>query len=443
MIAPSISQMSSQERECPDCGLLQTIPRLGANAEAHCARCNATLRRIRPAWSTRVLALTLCSLVLYLVAVLAPFLTVDIVGKQRATTMLSLPVAFTEQGAWELGLIVTVTAIVAPLAKILVLLYVLVGLRTANPPRNLPFIFKWYHRIGPWAMVEVFLLGVFVAFTRLGAIATVSTGVALYAVSALMLTMVAADYLLDTDGVWDEMERRGLVAAQPVHSKGRLAIGCHECGRVNRAEEGGRCSRCLTRLHERLPGSITNTWALLAAAALLYVPANVFPVMTVTRLGNGQPSTILGGAQELLSAGMWPLALLVFVASILVPMFKLISLAFMLITTQRRSAWRLQDRTRIYRLVDFIGRWSMIDVFMLATLVGLVQAGVIADIQPGTGAICFGSVVILTMVAAACFDPRLMWDAAGAGALDADSGQYEAHDRAHRPAALPANTEAA
>ena len=433
--APIPATASGHERECPDCGLFQFVPPLPPNGQAYCLRCDATLRRTRRNWSNRVLALSLTSLVLYLVAVLAPFLTVDIVGQQRSTTMLSLPASYIEQGAWELGVIVFFTAIVAPLAKILVLLFTMLGLRSADPPPSLPFVFKWYHRIGPWAMVEVFLLGVFVAFTRLGAIATVQTGVALYAVATLMVTMVSADYLLDADGVWDEMEVRGLVP--PAQQKrdvprGSIPIGCHVCGRVNyAAPEGDKCTRCRTRLHERLPGSTANTWALVAAAVMLYIPANIFPVMTVVRLGQGAPSTILGGAQELLDAGMWPLALLVFVASILVPLFKLVSLAFMLITTQRRSAWRLHDRTRIFRVVDFIGRWSMIDVFMLATLVGLVQAGVIANIDPGVGAICFGSVVVLTMIAAACFDPRLMWDAAGAGAK-ADhrpSGSQSANDR--------------
>jgi paraquat-inducible protein A len=423
------------QRECPDCGLLQVLPSLPPNAEANCLRCDGTLRRTRTQWSTRALTLTLTSLILYMIAVLAPFLSVDIVGMQRQTTMISLPASFTSHGAWELAIIVTVTAIVAPLAKILVMLFVLVGLRTAEPPKILPIVFKWYHRIGPWAMVEVFLLGVFVAFTRLGAIATVQTGVALYAVGALMISMVTADYLLDSQGVWEEMEARGLV---PANQPGRgTPISCHVCSRVNHADEGDRCSRCAAVLHLRLPNSITNTWALLIASAALYIPANVFPVLTTIRLGRATPSTILGGAQELLDAGMWPLALLVFVASIMVPLLKLLSLTFMLIMTHRRSTWRLHDRTRLFRLVDFIGRWSMIDVFMLSTLVGLVQAGVIASIEPGTGAICFGSVVVLTMVAAACFDPRLMWDAAGAGALD----HLFPHESAHstdRPAGAPA-----
>ena len=413
----------AHQRECPDCGLFQSLPSLPPNAEANCLRCDATLRRTRRNWSSRSLALTLTSLVLYVVAMMSPFLSVDIVGQQRETTILSLPLAFSQEGAWELGVIVTVTAIVAPLTKILVMLFVLMGLRAAEPPPVLPMVFKWYDRVGPWAMVEVFLLGVFVAYTRLSSIATVQPGVALYAVAALMMTMVTADYLLDAQGIWEEMEARGLVS--PAVAGPGTRIGCNVCDRVNNGSDGDRCSRCQSVLHERLPNSLRNTWALLIAAALLYVPANIFPILTLTRLGQGSPSTIIGGAQELLEGGLWPLAVLVFVASIAVPLLKLASLVLMLVTTRRRSAWRLQDRTRLFRIVDFIGRWSMIDVFMLATLVGLVHAGVIATIVPGIGAICFGSVVVLTMIAAACFDPRLMWDAAGDAAFDETVHPYE------------------
>ncbi len=409
---PSAAPHLDTQCECPDCGLLQTIPPLQRYGQASCLRCDATLRRTRTNALARATALSATALVLYSVAVTAPFLTVDIVGQRRATTMLSLPAAFWNEGAWELALIVTVTAIIAPLAKLSVMLSVLLGLGVANPPAVLPRVFKWYRRIGPWAMVEVFLLGVFVAFTRLSAIATVDIGIALYAVGALMLAMIAADYYFDADEVWAAMEARGLVPPEQT-GPASDAVACRACGRVNHAAEGARCTRCQARLWRRIPNSVGNTWALLAASAVLYVPANIFPILTLTRLGKGGPSTILGGAQELLEAGMWPLALLVFVASIMVPLLKLASLTLMLVTTQRGTAWRLYDRTRLYRVVDFIGRWSMIDVFMLATLVGLVRAGALASINPGLGAICFGTVVVLTMIAAACFDPRRMWDAAG------------------------------
>ncbi len=212
-------------------------------------------------------------------------------------------------------MLVTITAIVAPLAKILVLLSVMLGLNAAKPPRSLPFVFKWYRRIGPWAMVEVFLLGVFVAFTRLGAIATVEIGVALYAVAALMLTMVAADYLLDAEACG----RRWRSAAWS-----RRPPGDGTVDRVRRLrpgeprQAGGRCSRCcntvcitLAEQHRQHLGA--------ACRPPCSTSRPIFPVLTITRLGRGTPSTILGGAQELLDAGMWPLALLVFVASIMVP----------------------------------------------------------------------------------------------------------------------------
>jgi paraquat-inducible protein A len=145
---------------------------------------------------------------------------------------------------------------------------------------------------------------------------------------------------------------------------------------------------------------------------VLYIPANLYPVMTVISLGQGSPDTIMSGVIELADAGMWPLALLVFFASITVPVLKLIGIVVMLVTTQLGSDWRLRDRTVLYRIVEFVGRWSMIDIFMLSILVGLVKLGRLATIAPGVGAVSFASVVILTMFAAEFFDPRLMWDAA-------------------------------
>ena len=149
---------------------------------------------------------------------------------------------------------------------------------------------------------------------------------------------------------------------------------------------------------------------MLLAAAVLYIPANLLPVMTIVSFGASQPATILTGVRDLAGAGMWPVAVLVFVASITIPMVKLISLSFLLISVQLGSRWRPRDRTRLYRMIDGIGRWSMIDVFMISILVALIQMAQIATIEPGVGAICFAAVVVITMLATASFDPRLIWD---------------------------------
>ena len=173
----------------------------------------------------------------------------------------------------------------------------------------------------------------------------------------------------------------------------------------------GRCPRCAAALHHRKPHSLARTWALLIAACILYVPANLLPVMTVTSFGKGEPAAILSGVTLLIQAGMWPVALLVFFASITVPVVKIVALAYLLISVQFRSHWRPRDRTVLYRVVEAVGRWSMVDVFMISILVALVNLGAIATILPGSGAIAFAAVVILTIFAAMSFDPRLIWDA--------------------------------
>jgi paraquat-inducible protein A len=155
---------------------------------------------------------------------------------------------------------------------------------------------------------------------------------------------------------------------------------------------------------------------------VLYIPANLYPVLTVIQLGAGAPSTILGGARELLDSGMWPLAALVFFASVAVPMLKLVGLIVLLVSVQRGWGARLRDRTVLYRIVRWIGRWSMIDIFMESILVALVQFGGLVTIDPGIGALYFAGVVVLTMFAAESFDPRLMWDAAEARGRSAAPG---------------------
>ncbi|TDV36924.1 paraquat-inducible protein A [Paraburkholderia caballeronis] len=188
---------------------------------------------------------------------------------------------------------------------------------------------------------------------------------------------------------------------------------CHACGRVQplvRSVAQQRCMRCGAPLHRRNPDSLMRTWALLIAAALLYIPANLLPVMHTASLVGDQDDTIMSGVVFFWTSGDWALAVIVFIASILVPMLKLSVLALLAITSQRRSTWRPHERTSLYRLVEFIGRWSMLDVFVVTLTVALVRFQSLAVITAGPGAIAFGSVVILTMLASLQFDPRLIWD---------------------------------
>lgn len=186
-------------------------------------------------------------------------------------------------------------------------------------------------------------------------------------------------------------------------------VSCHLCQTLSKMEED-RCPRCGSRLHSRKPDSLNRTWAFLIAGAALYIPANIFPIMTVISFGKGSPDTIFSGIITLINAGMIPIAALVFFASILVPVLKLLGLAFLVVSVQRRWQWKPIERLKLYRVIEFIGRWSMIDIFMISILIALVKLGNIATIEPGVAAVAFASVVVLTMFAATSFDPRLIWD---------------------------------
>jgi paraquat-inducible protein A len=406
--------------ECRSCGQFQMMPSLLPGDAATCLRCGATLRRARRDSLGHALALNLAALSLIAVACTMSLMTVSTAGMQRHADIFTGPLDMSRSGLWELTLIVLFATVVAPMLKLLAMTYVLIGLRLANPPRHVRRVYAMVEHLRPWSMIEVYLLGIAVAYTKLVDLVHIDLGVALYALALLMLTMVAAEALLDRQAVWEEMERRG-VPPEPIdHRAAALttpadgAVGCHTCGLVCLPHHhDDRCPRCGSALHARNPNAVTRAWAMLIAAAILYIPANYYPVLQLIQLGSGAPSTILGGVVELLDAGMLPLALLVFTASVAVPMLKVLGMVLLLVST--RSGWsgRLRDRTRLYGAVNAIGRWSMIDIFMVTILVALVRFGAVVSIEPGVGGLAFCAVVILTMLAAEAFDPRLMWDAAG------------------------------
>lgn len=187
---------------------------------------------------------------------------------------------------------------------------------------------------------------------------------------------------------------------------------CHGCGGLSELIPGiheMRCRRCGAALHLRKPNSITRTWAYLIAAYLMYVPANVLPIMKTGSLFGSQSDTILSGVAYLWHSGSWHLALVVFIASVLVPLAKMFCLTFLVISVQRGWTERALERTNLYRVLEFVGPWSMLDVYVVTILVALVQLKSLATIQPGPAAAAFGAVVVLTMCAAMAFDPRLLW----------------------------------
>ena len=197
-------------------------------------------------------------------------------------------------------------------------------------------------------------------------------------------------------------------------SAARLGLlNCEDCGLLSRHAPGmygASCPRCGAKLHFRKPNSIQRTWALVIAAAICYLPANLLPVMTTITPFSSSEDTIMEGVVLLWSPSSWPLSVVVFIASVTIPLAKLIALSYLLITVQRGSMKSNRDRTRLYRMVAFIGRWSMLDVFVDTFVVALVQLQPLMSVGPGPGVVFFAAVVVLTMIAAESFDPRLIWD---------------------------------
>ncbi len=415
-------------RECPQCGLISALPPIQADRVAVCPRCRHALWQMSRHPFEIPLACGVSALLFYCFALIAPFLEISAYGRYQLANISTGPAELMGEGFQMVGWLVLGTTVIFPGCKLAILLIVLLGLKTRLLPASLlKELFRWYGPITPWAMIDVYLLGFLVAFTRITALASVHLDTALYSLIGVMLAMAAADATLDPETVWRALDVAGHKAA-PVSAGEDLPpiqtsstgvplgfIGCHCCDLVNRAEPGEHCRRCGVVLHKRKHDSINRSGALLLAAAMLYVPANIYPIMTMTEIAVAHPYTIMGGIVDLYEAGLWPLAALVFFASFTVPLMKIIMLGYLLAQTQTGSTKHLPGRTTIYRIIAFVGRWSMIDVFGLSILVALVQFAQFANFTAEIGATCFAAVVVLTMFAVDCFDPRLMWDAQAPG----------------------------
>jgi paraquat-inducible protein A len=374
---------------------------------AECGRCGRVLAGPATGRVGAPLALSAAALVLLVPAVTAPLMIVSTFGAQRSSWLPSSAEALWRDGFPSLGLLVAVFSIALPIAFLLLLIWVLGSLQFgAGGP--IGTVFRWIKHLRPWVMIEVYLVGCFVAYSRIKVVSTVDVGTGGWCLIASALVLMVALTQLDERTVWEMLRPQGV-------DPGRGAsIGCAVCDLiVSAGEVGHRCPRCQTRLYWRKPHSMRRTAALVAAGYLLYIPANTLPVLTTVRFGREEHNTILSGVLELIRNDLWPLAVIVFVASIVLPLIKLLGLTWMLFATRWRTSRFLVARTRLYRTIDAVGRWSNIDIFSVAVLVAVLQFGSLTAVHSGGGLVAFAAVVIITMLATMFFDARLMWDAPG------------------------------
>ena len=422
---------------CHECDALHYLQRLPEQAEAYCSCCNANLyRHLPPQAISHSLALYLASLLLFIMANSLPFMALKMAGRVQTDMLLSGPMALFAMGMGDLGLLVLCTSIVFPLLTMLAALYLLIPAALGYRAFAMASVFRMMQRLMPWSLLGVFMLAVLIAIVKLLDLAEIEVGISLMAFAVLLPVSVMAQQSMDSSLFWPhqchnnvsnsvdntQLANNDVIAARPLgRAMASGLLHCHTCAMLVQQPNDDdprldhaslHCPRCDDALHARKPNSIVRTWALLIAAIMLLFPANMLPIMTVIQFGQGEASTILSGVLHLIHAGMWPLGLIVFFASIMVPVSKLVTLVFLLLSLHVKSTWNRQDRTRLYRVTERIGSWSMVDIFIIGVLTSLVSLDALATIEPGIAASYFAVSVILTMFAAQSFDARLIWDGA-------------------------------
>ncbi len=367
---------------CHHCGVAYQRPQLNPGEWATCERCGGVLETYSVFPVGAWLAILIATIIMFTLANAYPVATLVVQGTGQAASFIDAVVITWRSGYPEVAALTFAVGFLLPAFHLGLLIWVFGALSFGRLPLYFESVLHLLDHLKPWCMVPVFLMGILVSVVKLVSLATLIPGIGLFATiaSAILITALSR---LNADKIRAMAYDLGLPTSSAPLKK------------------------------PPSPSLIMRTWALMLGAAILYIPANLLPIMKVSVMGAESAHTILGGVIELWHMGSWDIALVVFIASVVVPLFKLIALALLVVMTQRRAGMKLKERTHLYVMVEFIGQWSMLDVFVVILLSALGQFGSLLTIEPGGGAAAFGGVVVLTMIAAMGFDPRLAWRLAG------------------------------
>lgn len=398
---------------CHECDLLVAVPRLLEGEQANCPRCGNQLAILPRYPLQRPLVYALTSLIMLLCANVLPFLAINAKGLANSMTLFQAAGVLFDEDYRVLSILVYLCMQLLPMTCLLLICYLYGGYRLLHrPPPLSPQACRWLFRLLPWSMVEVFLVGVLVSLIKIASLAEVSIGHGFWCFVVFCLMYIKSMVHLDKSWMWDLFKgpmRPQHALIEGISARAQGVTPCHGCGALLSVKEH-HCPRCGHGVHPRTPESIQRCVALLIAASILYLPANLLPIMVTESLGSETYSTILGGVVLLWEMGSYPVAMIIFIASVVVPIAKILALFWLCFSVGRHDGHHRRGRTRLYRLTEFVGRWSMVDVFVVAILVALIRMGKLMSIYPGAAAMAFASVVVVTMLAAMQFDPRLIWD---------------------------------
>lgn len=390
-------------KACRACGQVQALPAPRPGHDRKCGRCGETMGSGLVHLNI-VLPILIAAAIAFAVALAVPLARIDLQGQHADGDPMTGVYGFLHYGNAPMALFMFVCIVFGPLARALALIFAILCVRTGWHPPGLARLYRFAEDLRPWCMLDVFLVAALISMTKLHDLVRVEMAAGLWVLMGLVWSLALFDSLFDRHRFWDFIHEPGPIPA------GAETVSCIHCNLLQAPARD--CRRCGAHLHRRKPDSVGITWALIVSAVILYIPANLYPVFTIVSFGRGNTSTIMGGVRQLLDSGDWVLAVIIFVASIVVPLIKLIGLAWLLVAARRPQPNRLIANTRLHRLIELIGRWSSTDIFVAGLLSGLVTLQNLATVVPGPGVLAFGSVVFLTMVATMTFDQRLLWDAA-------------------------------
>lgn len=409
-------------RVCHECDLLLALPRLKNGEKAECPRCQHTLVRRRTNPVERSLALAIATLVALMLSVAFPFLSFNISGITNGIELTDTASALIGLHYPLVALSVLLTVIILPSLYLCSLVWLCLGMTRHTPLPRSRRIARTLGYMTPWMMADVFVIGTLVSLIKIIGMADIELGLSFWTFCAYAILLLLTTQSVDRDWLWQHLdpEPKAPNDVQLGYSASLQGLaGCHICGLVNRLPSASPteskpkkpcCVRCEEPLHPYKGVNNQATLALLFASIVMYLPANLYPIMATTSLGDTQASTILGGVLLFFKNGDWPIAIIILTASVIVPVCKMLALLWLCyIVRQPSPTLSSLNRVRLYRITEFIGRWSMVDVFVVAILVALIRNGSLMSVEPGAAALSFTAVVILTMLAAILFDPRSIW----------------------------------
>ncbi|MCE2595898.1 paraquat-inducible protein A [Motilimonas cestriensis] len=407
-----VTSIKNIETACEECDWLLSDTHIDSGTRLACQRCHHTISSRPKQPIEQPLAFAFASLLMLALTYSFPFMSFSASGVTLQIYFYQAMSSLIDNGFTSIATFLFLSLTLLPLLCLILIISLHLNIGHQIPNKSAIRRLKLLKKIKPWIMVDVFLVGILVALIKIMSMADVGFGLSFWAFCLFTIAFLKTLLSIDMHWLWHQHTgplRQHAIQQSANTAKDANLARCHHCGELHPTDDT-YCRRCNSPLSIRTQHSIQKTLALLIAAAVFYIPANLFPIMDTRFLGQSEPSTIIGGVILLWQLGSYPVALVIFFASVMIPIAKMLAIAWLCFTATTNRPEQASMQLKIYRVTEIIGRWSMIDVFVVAILVALVHLDGLVVVYPGHAALSFAAVVALTMLSALSFDPRIIWD---------------------------------